>query len=118
MDTTDLKNLAKSYSHTEQGQWLNDIPWITFPVKIKDLFGEGSAHVFTDTIFLKPQDREDTLFGFYVHELRHKWQQKKQGIILYALRNLLRLNEPDADQQTELGILFYGEQKFGGHTTK
>ena len=116
MDTTDLKNLAKKYAATEHGQWLNDIPWITFPIRIIDLFGEGSALVFTNTIFLKPQDREDTLFGFYIHELRHKWQQKKQGIILYAIRNLFRLNEPDADQQTERGILFYGEQKFGGES--
>lgn len=92
MDIPDLKNLANSYSRTEQGKWLSDIPWQNFPVKIKKLFGEGSAHVFTNTIFLKPQDREDTLFGFYIHELRHKWQQKQQGLLLYALRNLIRIN--------------------------
>ena len=114
MDTTDLRYLAIGYSRTEQGKWMNDIPWQSYPVKIKDLFGEGSAHVFTDTIFLKPQDRDDTLFGFYIHELRHKWQQKKQGLILYALRNLLRINESDADDQTEKAILFFGEQNFGG----
>lgn len=109
MTIAELKHYANIYSQTEQGAWLNDIEWRKNHVIIAD--GPGLGSRWLGGIILIDPEGDNMQFGTYIHELRHEWQRKQQGAIKYALRNLTKKNEPDAEHEGCAAILWLGDER-------
>ena len=113
MTIAEMKHYVNLYSQTEEGAWLNDIEWDRKPVVIVDGPGMGSRWL-GDIILIDPvaaNMTDNMQFGTYVHELRHVWQRKQQGFLEYALRNLTRKNEPDAEDAGVAGQNWLSDEK-------
>ena len=112
MTIAELRHYASLYSMTEQGAWLNDFDWKKYPVKWIDGPGMGSRWL-TNSIWIDPESdtmSENMIFNTYIHELRHIWQRKRQGVIIYALKNITQINEPDAVKAGLDAANWYGDE--------
>ena len=109
MTIAELKHYANLYSQTEAGKWLNDIEWRKNHIFIAD--GPGLGSRWMGGIILIDPESDAIQFGTYIHELRHEWQRKQQGAIKYALRNLTKKNEPDAEHVGCEAILWLSDEK-------
>lgn len=113
MTTTELKHYANIYSLSQQGVWLNQINWRSIYLAIVDGPGLGSRWL-GNIILVDPQSDQMSQaqqFGTYIHQLRHAYQSKNQGLVVYALKNLLKLNQPQAQKYGNDAISWYGDQK-------
>ena len=86
------------YSETPNGKWLKTFDWADVPVVFKDdLPGYIAGYYSFGGIVLLRADLS-TIFPIYVHELRHRWQWKKNPL-KYIIGKLYRpLIENDADE--------------------
>lgn len=109
MTIGELKHYANLYSMTDSGAWLNEIDWRKNHVVIVD--GPGLGSRWLGGIILIDPESDSIQFGTYIHELRHEWQRKQQGAIKYALRNLIKKNEPDAEDQADKAQNWLGNEK-------
>ena len=113
MTKGELKHYANLYSLTDAGEWMNSINWCDAEIWLADGPGLGSRW-FNNLILIDPisEDMTDSMqFGTYIHELRHIWQRAQQGAIKYALRNLFKRNEPDAEDQADKAQNWLGDEK-------
>ena len=95
----ELKVAAALYSQTESGKWLNDFCWADVPVTFKgELPGDiAGLYSFGGIVLLRAD--VSTIFPIYVHELRHRWQWKRNPL-KYIVGKLYRpLIENDADTE-------------------
>lgn len=109
MTISELKHYANLYSQTEAGKWLNEIEWRKNHVVIVD--GPGLGSRWLGGIILIDPESDSIQFGTYIHELRHEWQRKQQGAIKYALLNLTKKNEPDAEDAGITAQRWLGDEK-------
>jgi hypothetical protein len=86
------------YSDTPNGKWLKEFDWSGVPVAFKDdLPGYIAGYYSFNGITLRKAD-VSSIFSIYVHELRHRWQWKKNPL-KYIIGKLYRpLIENDADE--------------------
>ena len=113
MTTEQLKKYAEKYAKTGNGSWMSEIDWKKYPVKLIDGPGMGSRW-FTNSIWIDPESAtmsDNMQFNTYIHELRHIWQRKRQGVIIYALKNITQINEPDAVKSGIDAANWFGDEK-------
>ena len=108
MTTAELKHYANIYSLTDSGAWMNDIEWRKNHIFIVD--GPGLGSRWLGGIILIDPETDQIQFNTYIHELRHEWQRKQQGAIKYALMNLFKKNEPDAEEAGLKAQDWYGDE--------
>ena len=97
----ELKDEVWRYSQTEDGQWLNNIDWIDVPVSFKDKLPGDIAGLYSFGGIVLLHADLSTIFPIYVHELRHRYQWKKNPL-KYLIGKLYRpLIEDDADMEQE-----------------
>lgn len=97
---TKLKVKIEQYSETPSGKWLKDFDWSSVPVTFKDKFpGDVAGYYSFGKIVLLNTDIF-TIFPIYVHELRHRWQWKKNPLkyIIGKLYRPLIQNDAYAEQ--------------------
>ena len=109
MTIAELKHYANLFQNTQKGAWLQDIDWTSNFVAIIDGPGLGSRWL-GNIVLIDPMD-DNQQFGTYIHQLRHSWQRKQQGFLKYYFMNLLRKNQPDAQQRGVQAQLWLGDQK-------
>ena len=109
MTIAELKYYANLFQNTQKGAWLLDIDWTSNFVAIIDGPGLGSRWL-GNIVIIDPMD-DNQQFGTYIHQLRHSWQRKQQGFLKYYFMNLLRKNQPDAQQRGVQAQLWLGDQK-------
>ena len=97
----ELKDEVWRYSQTEDGQWLNNLDWIDVPVSFKDKLPGDIAGLYSFGGIVLLHADLSTIFPIYVHELRHRYQWKKNSL-KYLIGKLYRpLIEDDADMEQE-----------------
>ena len=98
---SELQKYVTLYSTTENGYWLNDFDWNSVPVTFKEDLPEYVAGYYSfNGIALRNAD-VSSLFEIYVHELRHRWQWKRNPL-KYIVGKLYRpLIENDAYMEQE-----------------
>ena len=97
----ELKDEVWRFSQTEDGQWLNNIDWIDVPVSFKDKLPGDIAGLYSFGGIVLLHADLSTIFPIYVHELRHRYQWKKNPL-KYLIGKLYRpLIEDDADMEQE-----------------
>ena len=97
----DLKVNVGLYSQTPSGNWLNEFAWADVPVAFKnELPGDiAGLYSFGGIVLLRAD--LSTIFPIYVHELRHRYQWKKNPL-KYLIGKLYRpLIEDDAYMEQE-----------------
>lgn len=109
MTIGELKHYANLYSQTDSGVWMNEIDWRRNHVAIVN--GPGLGSRWLGGIILIDPETDSIQFGTYIHELRHEWQRKKQGLIKYTLLNLTKKNEPDAEDEMAKAQDWFGDEK-------
>ena len=94
-----LKKLVFRYSYTPDGGWLTEFRWREIPVEFRDLKHDICGMYSFGKIVLLTSGEAAPIFPIYVHELRHRWQWKKQPL-RYLLGKIYRpLIENDADAE-------------------
>lgn len=97
----ELKDKVWRYSQTEQGKWLNDIDWQSVPVEFEGTLPGDIAGLYSFGGIVLLEADVSTIFPIYVHELRHRWQWKKNPL-KYIIGKLYRpLIEDDADREQQ-----------------
>ena len=105
-----LQQITTAYGQTAYGRWLNEFDWKSVPVEHCNLpFGIVGTYSFGKIKLLHCPD-PGLIFPVYVHELRHRWQIKKQPV-KYLIGKLYRpLIENDADEKEHLAEQWYMEE--------
>lgn len=105
-----MKTITAEYAQTHDGMWLNDFDWQSVPVEFCNLkFGIVGTYSFGKIKLLNCPD-PGLIFPVYIHELRHRWQSKKQPV-KYFLGKLYRpLIEDDADKHEKSAEEWYMEE--------
>ena len=97
----ELKVNVGLYSQTEDGKWLQEFAWADVPVSFKDKLPGDIAGLYSFGGIVLLDVDVSTIFPIYVHELRHRWQWKKNPL-KYLIGKLYRpLIEDDAYMEQE-----------------
>lgn len=95
----ELQERAELYAQTPQGSWLNEFDWSSVPVTFQDALPDYIAGYYSfGGIALREADVA-SIFAIYIHELRHRWQWKKNPL-KYLIGKVIRpIIERDADRE-------------------
>ena len=97
----ELKVNVGLYSQTEDGKWLQEFAWADVPVSFKDKLPGDIAGLYSFGGIVLLHADLSTIFPIYVHELRHRYQWKKNPL-KYLIGKLYRpLIEDDAYMEQE-----------------
>lgn len=97
----ELHQKAELYAQTPDGAWLNEFDWknaLEVRVVEKFSFEWLSGFYGFGYLFIHQAD-VSTIFYMYIHELRHRWQWKKNPL-KYLIGKVIRpIIERDADRE-------------------
>lgn len=95
---TELVRCIYIYQESPDGSWLKDVPYNIYTYKWQPSF-EGTdvmagVPLLGDSIYVQPNGSNPTYWiqliaPAIIHELRHKWQKKKYGTLVYSLLSVI-----------------------------
>jgi hypothetical protein len=92
-ELSELFRCIDRYSNTKDGEWLKGIDYKQFTYMWKHDWKGGyiqaARPLFGKQIVLQPYGFIELSAAPVIHELRHVWQRKKYGILVYSLLSII-----------------------------